>query len=265
MELIDGKPKSEDAADAKDTHRAERPAESEERASGKTDSTAISIRDLERDLINWVQANRVESTDSTYAPYRKQFRMFCEARGLVHWPSTPAVVGSFLRHLFEDRGLTKSTIGVASAAISSEYKLTGVPTPTKSELVKAVKSAVARKAKAEKPKEPLTYEHLVKIAADEKAGSFVDIRDTFMVVLLMAGMLRESEEMNLQMDGEDEDVWVDEVTENGVKQEALFVFVERAKRTREKGSHHRDQHRRKFERVSGRSVQALECDSGKAK
>jgi hypothetical protein len=78
-----------------------------------------------------------------------------------------------------------------------------------------VKSVVARKAKAEKPKEPLTYEHLVKIAADEKAGSFVDIRDTFMVVLLMAGMLRESEEMN-----------------------------------------HSDQHRRKFERVSGRSVQA---------
>jgi hypothetical protein len=128
---------------------------------------------LTAQLVKWVKEHGVVSTATTYATYIKQFRSFCEMGGLTAFPASPTTVAAFLKYLHE-RGLAKSTTNVASAAIASEYKLADEKSP-------------------EQPKLPLTVELLQRIVRDTKKNSWTDTRDNFMIVLLMAAMLRESE------------------------------------------------------------------------
>lgn len=92
---------------------------------------------LREELLRWIKKNGVKSTTNTYATYLKQFRSFCAVGGLSAFPASPATVAAFLRYLSEGRGLKANTTSVASAAIASEYKLTGLTAPTRETLVKA--------------------------------------------------------------------------------------------------------------------------------
>jgi len=207
----------------------------------KVDEKAIEQIDeatLTAQLVQWVKQHGVSSTTNTYATYIKQFRSFCEAGGLTPFPASPTTVAAFLKYLHEGKGLAKSTTNVASAAIASEYKLADVKTPTQSKLVKAVKAVIGREGKPEQPKLPLTVALLQRIVKDTKKGSWIDIRDNFMVVLLMAAMLRESELVALRMHGENEDVWLENFKEEGGKEyEVLFVYVEKSKTDQERRGH----------------------------
>jgi len=196
------------------------------------DEAALTVQ-----LVKWVKEHGVVSTANTYATYIKQFRSFCEVGGLTAFPASPTSVAAFLKHLHE-KGLAKSTTNVASAAIASEYKLADEKTPTQSKLVQAVKAVIGREGKPEQPKEPLTVELLQRIVRDTKKNSWTDTRDNFMIVLLMAAMLRESELVALRMQGENEDVWLENYKEGeGTEYEVLFVYVEKSKTDQERHGH----------------------------
>lgn len=202
---------------------------------GATPAMPLSPLLTEKSLVDWIKANRVKGTADTYSIYVNQFHAFCEKRGVPALPAAPATVGHFLRYLHEERGLARNTTNVAASAIASEYKLTGLQSPTQSELVKATKAVLARKAKPAKQKEPLTLELLRRMVEDAKEGDWIDARDNFMLALLLAAMLRESEEMALKAD----DVWVEEWQEADWKEnkEVLFVFVEKSKTDQERNGH----------------------------
>lgn len=223
----------------KKRRRSEKSTEGQKAA--KKRETALEPVDEERlhsDLLAWLRAHGVKSTDSTYSTYIKQFRSYCEVADLEAFPASAVTVASFLRYLHEGKGLAKNTIKVASAAIASEYKLTGVQSQTKSELVKATMKVIGREAKPEKPKLPLTVE-LVKKLVSNGRNTWTETRDSFMIVLMMNAMLRESEAMALKMEGENEDVWIETMKEEGWKEakEVLFVYVEKSKTDQERHGH----------------------------
>jgi len=238
---IENERKEEEKKKRKNVELEEDKIEGTDKRRKKTDEKAVEQIDeaaLTAQLVQWVKQHGVVSTTNTYATYIKQFRSFCEVGGLVPFPASPATVAAFLKYLHEAKGLAKSTTNVASAAIASEYKLADAKTPTQSKLVKAVKAVIGRESKPEQPKLPLTVELLQRIVRDTKKNNWVDIRDNFMIVLLMAAMLRESELVALRMQGENEDVWLENYKEDeGKEYEVLFVYVEKSKTDQERHGH----------------------------
>lgn len=192
--------------------------------------------DLRTQMMQYVQDHAVQSTKKTYESSLKSFRSFCAERQWQSFPTSPEVIATFLRFLLEDKKLSRSAINTAKSAIASEYKLTKMESPTKDPLIKEVMKVVARSTPAAKQKKPLTIDLLKRITKDSN-GSWIDRRDDFMLVLLMAGALRESEEMALRMLPGEHDVFIDTMEVKGRDTEVLFVFVEKGKTDQERKGH----------------------------
>jgi integrase len=192
---------------------------------------------LRGDLVGWVRQHAVESTRLTYAPHIRQFHDFCNMRGLQSFPASDATVAEFLKFRYQSSDVSRSTIGVASAAIASEYKLTGLESPTQSPLVAAVKAVIAREGKPIQRKEPLTPDLFKRIIGNSRPGSWIDARDDFMIALAFTTGMRESNEMALRMTGDFQDVWLDTYPVNGVMTEVLFVFLEKSKTDQIRNGH----------------------------
>lgn len=167
--------------------------------------------------LKWIAENGVPNTDKAYGVYARQFEAFCLLHNRAFMPARPATVAMFMKGL-QERGLAISTInGVAVSAINDLYKLSEFPSPTDSALVRESKRVITRTAKpAGKGKLPLTTDHLRDIAGVSK-GSTIDIRDIFMVILMMAAFLREAELVALLMT----EVWLEII--DGC--EVLFILV----------------------------------------
>lgn len=187
-------------------------------------------------VVAWIDKHAVKSTKKTYKPYIQQFGQFCAQRGTPAFPATETAVASFMIDRFERKGGAASTYNTLSAAIASTHRFSGVPSPTTSDLVKAVKKTIARQAKPPKRKKTLTLEHIQRIVADSD-GSTLDVRDDFVIVLMCATGMRESEAMALRMEGEKQDVWLEEVKVGGTTKQLLFNFVEKSKTDQERRGH----------------------------
>lgn len=196
---------------------------------------AHSETQLSADLQEWLHDNGVKGTQKAYETYLKQFRAFCDERKLAVFPASPVVVGSFLKFLAEERGLSASAVNIAAAAISSQYTLADIVSPTQSPLVKAVKKTVKRSKPASKPKKPLTVETMRRIVEDSRKGSWIDERDNCLLILLFVGALRQSEEVSLTA----EDAWVEVMTVREAPEDVLSIFVEKSKTDQERHGHTR--------------------------
>jgi site-specific recombinase XerD len=120
------------------------------------------------------------------------------------------------------------------AAISNRIKFKDVPNPMGSPLVKAAKKAVKRLAKPTKQKQPLTAELRTKIVQQADLDDFSELRDVFLITLLFAALLRESEAVALQAN----DVWVEEFKmAEGKRARALCVLVRQSKTDQERKQH----------------------------
>lgn len=187
-------------------------------------------------VVSWIDKHAVKSTKKTYKPYLAQFEQYCKQSGAQQFPASEATVAAFLVDRFERKGGSASTYNSATAAIASAYRFSGVPSPTSGQLVKAVKTSIARQANPPKRKKALTLEHLQKIFADSD-GSVLDTRDDFIIALMCATGMRESEAMALRMDGKQQDVWLEEVKVGTTTKEVLFNFVQKSKTDQERRGH----------------------------
>lgn len=199
-------------------------------------ATPASESDKRKAVINWIEQRAVKSTKKTYKQYLKQFEQYCAQSGSQSFPASETTVAGFLIDRFERKGGAASTYGLATAAIASAYRFTGVESPTGGQLVKAVKSTIARHANPPKRKRALTLEHIQQIVADSK-GTTLDTRDDFIIVLMCATGMRESEAMALRMDGKQQDVWLEDVKVAGTTKQLLFNFVEKSKTDQERRGH----------------------------
>jgi site-specific recombinase XerD len=177
----------------------------------------------------WIKANGVPNTVKAYGVYGRQFEAFCLLHNRAFFPAAPSTVALFMKSL-QERGLAIATInGVALSAINSSYKLSEFVSPTASSLVREAKCVISRTAKpAGKGKLPLTAVMLLAIVAVAKQ-SLIDIRDIFMVILMMAAFLRESEVVAIRIS----EIWLELI--DGV--EVLFVLVFKSKTDHVRNGH----------------------------
>ena len=170
---------------------------------------------------NWILANPVPNTDSTYSSCQLQWHEFCQRHGIRPLEATEAEVVLFMKEL-QERGLAVGTINsVALSAIAAEHKLISSEPPTRSGLVREAKRVVARIAKQPGPgKRPLLASHVRDIVA-QTGERQIEIRDAFLVTLMMAAFLRESEAADLLV----EHVWLEVI--DGT--EVLFVLIKKSK------------------------------------
>lgn len=193
---------------------------------------------MEREVTKWLLERKSVNTSTTYGTYLRQFEEWCRTQGVSAFPSTPAVVARYLIHL-EGKGLRASTINVASAAIASQYALSHLPSPTLDPLVRATRKTISEVATPPSQKLPLTVEMVTYIARRHNEDrSFVGIRNTCLIILMMAAFMRESEATSLLRD----DVWLDTITDHSASSSsasstsspALYFFIERSKTMRDR-------------------------------
>lgn len=187
---------------------------------------------LEAKVTNWLLQRMPQSTTKTYSPYVKEFHGWCSSQQVTAFPASPATVAGFLIHLNDDRGLKVNTIKVASAAVASQYKFAGIASPTTDPMVKMTRKVIGEVGVPPRQKLPMTVDMAGAIAARHfSSRKFIDLRNTFMIILAMAGFFREDELVALGKD----DVWLDTVcTEGSPTTPALFVYVEKSKTSRDR-------------------------------
>jgi site-specific recombinase XerD len=177
----------------------------------------------------WINENAVETTEKAYNTYQKKWIVLCQSLGVEPLEARPEHVVLFMKDL-QCSDLSVSTINsVALSAVASNYKLLDLVSPTSSKLVRAAKAVVKRTAKPPGPgKLPLPPSYLVRIV-QASSGSIIDDRDNFLISLMMAAFLRESEAADL----EDADVWIE--VEDGI--EMLMVLINKSKTDLERRGH----------------------------
>ena len=190
---------------------------------------------LEEETRDWVQRHRPVNTVKAYNTYQRQFQTFCAEKMQATRNPPPVMVAAFIKDCVEKRNLSANTASkVVPAAIADEYKRGGLPNPLKHPLVKATMQTAARVGKQPVRKAPLLLKHLEEIMTHENKGNeFRLVRNQFLIMVMMGGMLRESEAVALTSD----DVWVDEVTVESKSKKVLFIFIEKSKTDQERRGH----------------------------
>jgi site-specific recombinase XerD len=179
--------------------------------------------------IEWLREMRPENTTKSYACYRKQFVKWCQERGRISFPASDITLSLWLRYLHEVKKLAASTIcNNASSAVSDMYKFSTFESPSLSGMAKETRRAVKRHAPPPKKRKPLTKKILAAIHAKfwQHGWVFETVRNMCLLVLMFAGMLRESEAVAFNSD----DLYLDEI--EGV--EVLCMVIERSKTDQER-------------------------------
>lgn len=173
-------------------------------------------------MLRWIRSHSSTNTVRSYATYRAQYESWCAANHRNALDDNPATVAAFLIYLFESKHLAPSTIvNNASAAVADLYRAAGISSPTVSGLVGLTRRAIIRSGHPPRKKAPLRVCMLREMAAKARL-TFLDVRNYFLVLLMMAAFLRESEAARLFA----ADVWEDQLQSGKA---VLFVIVRRGK------------------------------------
>ena len=191
------------------------------------------------DIENAVSEATPPSTKRTYETYQRQYREFCEAKGLTDptGPDMDQYIGAFiLSRSVGPKALTLSTLkGPVRAALGALVPLQDVR-PTQTQVVRKALYAAQHTAPARNAaKEPLPAEWLVRITrACWDAHSKTATRDGAMFVFMALGLLRRSEAVALRK----EDVGERTVTAaDGSQQRCVQIVVRKAKNDQERKGH----------------------------
>ena len=188
---------------------------------------ALARMDKEKaSLINWIESTRPVNTSRSYATYGKQFLLYAMLRDMDI--VSPVTLASFMRHGLLVRGLSRSTlVSTIPSAVAHIFRYMEAK-PSRDPLVVEMKKAIVRQTKASVPKLPLKVDQL-RLMADKVGPCLLEVRDFFLVLLMMVAMLRESEAAALR----EKDVWLDSSTGS----HCLFVFVEKSKTDQARNGH----------------------------
>ena len=186
----------------------------------------MSIGDEEKDLVKWLLKHQPPNTTKVYNTYSKQYLLFCVVKG--YDKESSVAVASFMRASY-DRGLRGRSTLTSSipSAIADMFRYEGF-NPCDSALVKQMKRVLTNLSNPPVSKLPLEVHHLEAIS-ELVRPNFLEVRDFFIILLMMAGMLRENEAMSLRKI----DVWIEVIN----KVPCLFVFVAKAKNDQSRIGH----------------------------
>jgi integrase len=131
-------------------------------------------------------------------------------------------------HAQNSRNLSRNTIiSAIPSAVSDIFRYTDV-TPSVSPLIKSVKRAIRATTAPPTSKLPITMQHLTLIARITPS-TFIGVRNTFILMLMFLGFLRESEAAALG----DADIWEQDIGTSIV----IFIFIEKSKTDQARDGH----------------------------
>jgi len=185
------------------------------------------MRYHKRKVHEWNREHENQNTRRTYDSALKQFDAWCERYKFTSRMVDETCVARYLQWMVDVKGVAKSTIGVALTAIKDRYKYESTDIAD-SALVKETVKIANTMTKKKNPKRPLTLTMMHSIVgqwAAKPSHSFTDTRNVFLILLMMAAFLRESETIALRT----EDVGVETMEVDGAQREVLLVKVRKAK------------------------------------
>ena len=188
----------------------------------------------------YIAANRNVGTSRAYANGWAGFAQYLQANRLEEASFTAADVADYLRMRVEDMGVKYSTLSGDRAAIADRVRMTPLAGITSSPLVVAIMGVLKTKAEPSQPKQHVSPElmremialHEAQMRAPTVQGqgpSWLRERDIFLLLVMMMGMLRESEAVALGTRHVVERV----LTIDGQRRTVLSILVPRSKTDQE--------------------------------
>ena len=166
-----------------------------------SENTSSVAEPIELDLRRAADYARAEKAMATRKAYRTDYAIFsfwCEERGLSALPALYETVAAYLAYE-ADRGAKASTIGRRCAAIRYAHSVSGHPSPTSDERVKAVVRGIRRtNGVATRRVLPATADRIIAMAP-RPDGTLATLRDRALLLLGFAGAFRRSELVALDL------------------------------------------------------------------
>ena len=160
-----------------------------------------------RRVKEFIAVNQNRRTREAYESGWRGFEKYLGREGVVKANVKAAHIADYLRERMEEQGVAASTINGDRAAIMDKFRMTPQQAEVESPLVSAVMAVVKVKATQSKPKRHMSAELLSEVleACDEAVRhtgpgeTWMHVRNAFLIMLMMMGMLRESEAVALNV------------------------------------------------------------------
>ena len=188
----------------------------------------------------YISANRNRGTSRAYASGWSGFAQYLAANRLSELSFGAEDVADYLRMRVDDMGVKFSTLSGDRAAISDRVKHTPLAGITNSQLVIDMLAVLKTRAEPSKPKQHVSAELMRELidlheaalqlpTQQGKGPSWLRERDIFLLLVMMMGMLRESEAVALQLRHcKERELLVD-----GKKRIVLNILIPRSKTDQE--------------------------------
>ena len=153
---------------------------------------------------HWTRLNRNRNTHRTYESGWKGFERYLSEEKVSVEDVTAADIADYLRKRFEEDRVAAATLAGDRAAIGDHFKfkqgMSGLHTdPLVSETLRIAMNGAAQSVPKQHVSAELMRELAAMFDADPRSG-WRDARNIAMLLTMMAGMLRQSEAVELRMD-----------------------------------------------------------------
>jgi site-specific recombinase XerD len=164
----------------------------------RTLTTTDDASTLER-VTHYALASSALSTRRAYASDLRDWQAWCDRTGATTLPATPESTAAYLAQL-ADTGPAVSTLLRRAAALAYAHRIAGFPSPTQTELVRAVLAGSRRELGVQPTrKAPATVDALGDLLAEVPATT-AGRRDRALLLIGFAGAFRRSELVALDLE-----------------------------------------------------------------
>lgn len=187
-------------------------------------------------VLQWFESNRNQSTKRTYASGWTGFLKYLERIRVPLASITEWEVADYFRERVEEQGVAAATVNGDRSAILDHLKHTNQAALLDHPLVTKMLIALKNKAVQSKPKQHMSAELMKDIIAnhdDQAAPSWLEERNVCLLLLMMMGMLRESEAVALTLS----DVVIKEEEIQGERIQTLQLGIVQSKTDQAKLGH----------------------------
>lgn len=157
------------------------------------------MKEEESRVMDFIEEQRPMNTRKTYTTYGEAYIRFAQEKKLNYL--SPITVASFMKFAALEMGLSRTTVcSVIPASIGHIFRYTPTTSPVESAIVCEMKKALQHVTETPgKGRQPLTMEQLRQISAmvTREPGK-ENIRNMFMILLMMSGFMRASEVVSLR-------------------------------------------------------------------
>lgn len=152
------------------------------------------------EIISFNNALRNQGTMVGYSGYQKNFIEYCLKNNFDYTTPNVDYVCKYLMHkFFEAKWTSGSTFNQARSAISDMYRYSFNTRIGDSDLVCATINNISQHCRQPTQKNPLTREIIARICAVINVNNREQVRNYYMMILMMAGFFREAEIVSLEM------------------------------------------------------------------